>query len=90
MRSERNILRHEIIGLQCEVVNAKNKSLVGIRGRIVDETMKTLVIDENKRKRIAKQGTRFQIALGGKRLIINGDLLVARPEDRIKKKLKKW
>ncbi len=90
MRNERNILRHEIIGLQCEVVDAKNRSLVGITGRVVDETMKTFVIDEDKRKRIAKQGTTFKIALGGKKLIVNGGILVARPEDRIKKKFKKW
>ncbi len=90
MRNEKNILRHELMGLDCEVVDAKNKSLVGLKGRIVDETMKTLVLDVEKRKRAPKQGTRFRIMLGQKKLIIDGSLLGGRPEDRIKKKFKKW
>ena len=89
MRNERNILRHELIGLDCTVTEAKNKSLVGIRGKIVDETMKTIVMGE-KKKRIAKQGTKFQMTVADKKVIIEGNLLVARPEDRIKKKFKKW
>jgi ribonuclease P protein subunit POP4 len=89
MRNERNILRHELIGLDCEVAEAGNSSLVGIRGRIVDETMKTLVLGE-KRKRITKKGCRFRVTVNGRKVMIDGDLLVARPEDRIKKKFKKW
>jgi len=89
MRNASNILRHELIGLRCEVVGAKNNSLVGIKGRIVDETMKTLVIGDE-RKRVQKQDGRFQVTLQEKKLIIDGNLLVARPEDRIKKKFKKW
>ena len=90
MRNERNILRHELIGLECKVVSSGNKSLVGLAGRIADETMKTLVLDREKRRRIPKQGTVFRIAVGKRSVIINGDMLVARPEDRIKKKFKKW
>ena len=89
MRNAGNILRHELIGLDCEVVGAKNSSLAGIKGKILDETMKTLVIGE-KRKRVPKQDSRFKVMLGEKKLIIDGSLLVARPEDRIKKKFKKW
>ncbi len=89
MRNQSNILRHELIGLKCEVVGAKNSSLVGLKGKIVDETMKTLVLGEE-RKRVPKQDGRFQVTLQEKKLIIDGNLLVARPEDRIKKKFKKW
>jgi len=89
MRSEKNILRHELIGLECEVVGASNKSLVGIFGKIQDETMKTLVIGDA-RKRVAKQGTRLRLHLHDKKIMVEGDLLVGRPEDRIKKKIKNW
>ncbi len=88
-RSEKNILRHELIGLFCTITDAKNKSLVGKSGKIVDETMKTLVIG-NQRKRIAKQDTVFKVQIGQKAVTIDGNLLVARPEDRIKKKYRKW
>jgi ribonuclease P protein subunit POP4 len=88
-RSERNILIHELIGLECEVISAKNKSLVGISGKILDETQKTLVIGDE-RKRVAKQDAKFCLKIGSKAITVDGSFLVARPEDRIKKKFKKW
>jgi ribonuclease P protein subunit POP4 len=87
MRNAENILRHELIGLECEVVGASNESHVGIRGKIVDETMKTVVIDG---KVVEKKGTTFRIKLDKQTVDIDGNFLLARPEDRIKKKLKRW
>ncbi|MBI3190552.1 ribonuclease P protein subunit [archaeon] len=87
MRNEKNILVHELIGLECEVVNARNKSSVGIKGKITDETMKTVAIND---KMIFKKGTVFRIKVGDKKVDVDGDFLTSRPEDRIKKKMKKW
>jgi len=87
MRTAKNMLLHELIGLQCEVVKSQNKSQIGIKGKITDETMKTVVISG---KRILKRETTFRITLNGKRIDIYGDYLIARPEDRIKKKVKRW
>lgn len=90
-RNIKNILQHELIGLDCDVVNSKNKDTIGIKGKIVDETMKTLSIETEKGvKKIFKQGTEFKVDLNGKKVIIEGDCLISRPEDRIKKKIKKW
>ncbi len=86
MRNVRNILRHELIGLHCVVTESKNKSNIGISGKITDETMKTIVIDG---KRVPKQNTKFEINLGDKKVNIDGNFLVSRPEDRIKKKIRK-
>ena len=90
MRTFKNILRHEIIGLDCQVVKALNKSQIGIKGKIVDETMKTVVIKNSGLKRIQKKGTTFRIQTAEKRIDVCGDYIVSRPEDRIKKKIKKW
>ncbi len=91
MRTIKNILQHELIGLDCVVVYSKNKDNIGIKGNIVDETMKTLSIETGEGvKKILKQGTEFRIDLDDKRVIIEGDYLISRPEDRIKKKIKKW
>lgn len=87
MRTMRNILRHELIGLHCEVISSKNKSHVGIKGKIIDETMKTIVING---KRVPKQNTTFRIKLNEKKINIDGNHLLSRPEDRIKKKIRKW
>ncbi|MBI4018199.1 MAG: ribonuclease P protein component 1 [Candidatus Aenigmarchaeota archaeon] len=91
MRTAKNILRHELIGLECEVVKAGNPQNVGIKGRIVDETLKTLVIkDAGGSRRVAKPKSVFRVVLGAEKADIDGDYIVARPEDRIKKKFKKW
>ncbi len=87
MRNVKNILRHELIGLQCEVVRSSNKSQVGIKGLIEDETLKTLVIDG---KRVFKKGSVFSIKVAGQSVDVDGDYLLSRPEDRIKKKIKRW
>ena len=45
-----NLLQHELIGLEVEVERSTNKSMEGIRGRVVDETMKMLVIEDERRR----------------------------------------
>lgn len=87
MRNARNIVRHEVIGLECTVIKAENKAQIGIHGIVEDETMKTAVIDG---KRIFKKGSVFRLKIGDELVEIEGDFLVSRPEDRIKKKIKKW
>jgi ribonuclease P protein subunit POP4 len=87
MRNVENILRHELIGLQCSVVKAANKSQVGISGRIEDETLKTIVING---KRVFKKDAVFRLKVGSSTVEVDGNYLLTRPEDRIKKKIKKW
>lgn len=81
-----NILKHELIGLGVEVVVADNKSLVGIKGTVVDETKNTLVIETVKGEKIVMKGSvELKLKIDGEEIIINGKNLVGRPEDRIKK-----
>jgi len=91
-RTWRNILRHELIGLSCEVVSSPNRYQVGIKGKVIDETRNTLVIRTEKGdKRIEKRGRVFRFELDdGSVVEIKGDAIVARPEDRIKKRFRKW
>jgi ribonuclease P protein subunit POP4 len=44
MISVRNILRHELLGLEVLVITASNPLHEGIGGRIIDETKNTLLI----------------------------------------------
>ncbi|MSR85804.1 ribonuclease P protein component 1 [Candidatus Woesearchaeota archaeon] len=86
MRSPTNIVRHEFIGLDVVVVDAENKTLIGIKGEIVDETKNTFVIEtEHGEKSVLKKGASFQVSVQNQDIIIKGDILVGRPEDRIKK-----
>ncbi|RLE60493.1 MAG: ribonuclease P protein subunit [Thermoprotei archaeon] len=89
----RNILRHELIGLKAEIIDAKNKCLVGISGLILDETRNMILIGEpgGKKRWVIKEQVVLRIYLpDGKRVRVEGKVLVGRPEDRLKKKIYYW
>lgn len=86
----RNILRHELIGLPVEVVEASNKSLLGIKGLVLDETKNTLIIGVpgGEKKTLLKFQAVFLFELpDGIRVRVDGRYLVGRPEERLKAKL---
>ncbi len=74
-----------------EVLYDSNPSNVKLRGKVVDETMKTLVIQSAGLKRIAKKDAVFKFSLDGVAVKVEGRTLIGRPEDRVKKQNKrKW
>ncbi len=82
-----NILQHELIGLRTGVEDSTNKVVEGLFGTVVDETRNMLVIKNasGKDKKIPKAGTTFVFELPEAKVRLRGDMLVSRPEDRIKK-----
>ena len=85
----KEILLQEFIGNHVKIVDAKNTTLKGVEGVIVDETKHTFVVqvaEEQVLKRILKHVIVLELSYKGKRVRIQGRLLVGRPEDRIKKK----
>ncbi|MGC8885418.1 MAG: ribonuclease P protein component 1 [Candidatus Nanoarchaeia archaeon] len=92
MRTPRNILRHELIGLEARVLKAKNPSNVGLAGKIVDETQNTLTLEvSGRQKKIFKSDIVLALKLpDGKQVQIDGALLVGRPWERIKKKFPRF
>jgi len=85
-----NVVNHELIGLCVTVVESANRSSVGMSGRIVDESRNTFTIEiEGREKMAAKHCNTFEFTLPeGSKVRINGDLLLARPEDRAAKSLR--
>lgn len=84
--TQKNVVQHELIGLEVEVVAAKNRALEGIRGKIIDETRETIVVEEEGRlKRLMKSQITIKTKIRGEEILINGKILVGRPEERIKK-----
>ncbi len=84
---EKNLVRHELIGLEAEIAKTKTN------GKIINETQKTLTIRTDKKEIIvAKNECKFIITLPTGTIVeVEGKLLLGRPEERIKKKLpKKW
>ncbi len=72
----------EFIGLTVEIIDSQNKTLIGKKGNIIDETKNLIIIEEENEKitKILKNGTTFKI----KDKIINGNKIMKRPEDRVK------
>ncbi|AZH26268.1 ribonuclease P protein component 1 [Haloplanus aerogenes] len=58
------LLRHELVGLHARVVESTNPDAVGISGRVVSETMRTLTLSDGDRVwQLPKQGTTVEFAL---------------------------
>ncbi len=54
----KNLVRHELISLKVKIKESTNPSQVGIEGKVIDETFKTLKIETKKReKTIPKENT---------------------------------
>ena len=81
-----HIKAYEFIGITAEIIKSKNKSQIGIKGKIVDETQNTFVIEPN--KDILKKDVTFRMYLSTKKIDIDGKHLVGRSYDRIKKVLR--
>ncbi|MBO8179575.1 MAG: ribonuclease P protein component 1 [Archaeoglobus sp.] len=82
------VIARDWIGLKVEVVESPNKSEVGMKGEVVDETQNTLkIMTEKGLKVVAKRGRTFRVWYKGKIMRIKGDLINFRPEDRIKRGL---
>lgn len=89
----KNILRHELIGLYVRVLRSKNRSLEGIEGCVIDETMKTLIIETETGRRVMvpKNICEFVFRLpDGTEVLVVGSYIVGRPEDRLKRKIRSW
>ncbi|MEK6939319.1 MAG: ribonuclease P protein subunit [Nanoarchaeota archaeon] len=82
--ARKEIFPHELIGETIEVVSSKNKSNLGIKGKIIDETKETITVAQDNGKEVVlmKQIITFKLVNSGK--IISGEVIARRPEDRLK------
>jgi len=87
-----SLVRHELIGLNAKVLKSTNPANVGLEGRIIDESYKTISLRVNgKEKKVFKENVVLQIELPtGQKVQVEGKLLLGRPWERIKKKFPKY
>jgi ribonuclease P protein subunit POP4 len=83
-----SIVQHEFIGLETTVINNSNPCVVGITGKVVDETRNTFtILQDNIEKVVAKETSVFDFVLtDGTVVEIEGKILTGRPESRLKKR----
>jgi ribonuclease P protein subunit POP4 len=89
--STKNILRHEILGLNVVARGVKQK--IEHSGEVVGETMKTIKLLKENGRIIAliKDAYIFEFTLpNNERVRVEGAALMGRPEDRLKRKVKRW
>jgi len=89
MECDRKLYKGLIIGKDAEITGSSDPSLVGKRGKIVDETKNTIVLKQENGKtvRIAKSIVRFSLFSKDRSqssLTLEGQELVATPQERIK------
>jgi len=91
MKVTPDIIRSEFIGTEVKVAKSTHRDYVGISGKIIDETRNTFtILQEGKRKTVVKNSSVFHFKFSDGTLVeINGRLLAGRPEDRLKKHIKR-
>ncbi len=87
-----NMIKNEFIGLDVIISKSNNKQLLGMKGRIIDETKNTLVLrQKSKIMHIPKNIVHLSMLPPfSKTVEVNGRSIVARPEDRIKMRVRRW
>lgn len=85
------VLQQCFIGLNAKITKSANPEYIGINGKVINETRNTLVIlHEEKEKTIIKDVAVFHFTLpDGTVVEIDGKSIVGRPENRVKKKVKR-
>jgi ribonuclease P protein subunit POP4 len=91
MKITPEIIRHELIGTEAKVSKSKHIHCLGLSGKIVDETRNTFtILDRGDRKIIAKSSVVFRLNFhDGTVVEVDGRLLTGRPEDRLKKNIRR-
>ncbi|MBI2670735.1 ribonuclease P protein subunit [Candidatus Woesearchaeota archaeon] len=80
------LLKHEFIGLNIEIISSKNPSLIGMNGKIIDETKFTFKIKTQYGiKKIIKNQVKMLIKINNNKIEIDGNKLIGRAEERLKK-----
>ena len=86
-----NLPYHNLIGLHVEVIEHPTESLKGVKGKVIFETKNTLIIEkENKKKLTVLKEGYFKFHLpNGETVIVEGWRIKGRPEERLKRFLKR-
>ncbi len=80
--NQENLTAHEVIG---QKVRVKRKGSKEIKGKLVNETMHTFLLEQkNNEKIIPKKESVLIFSINGKKTVIDGKNFVGKPEDRIK------
>ncbi|MBD3404883.1 MAG: ribonuclease P protein subunit [Candidatus Lokiarchaeota archaeon] len=89
----RNLVHHELVGLQAHVTDSHDPTLICRSGTIIGESKEMIILDTGSGNlMIPKTICVFDITIPDRTVVrIDGEYLQGRPEDRLKKRLsRRW
>lgn len=83
MITTENITRHELIGLETSIVKSDNPQVIGLHGKIIDETKSMFTIETSTGvKHMSKIDSMWKFNLNGITSIVDGKLIARRSYER--------
>jgi ribonuclease P protein subunit POP4 len=91
MKVTPDIIRGEFIGAEGKITKSRHSDYAGISGEVINETKNTFtILHAGKAKSVIKDSAVFHFKFSDGTIVeIDGKLLVGRPEDRLKKSVKR-
>lgn len=84
MITAENITRHELIGLEASIVDSNNLQIIGLHGKIIDETKSTFSIETKQGvKMMPKENSVWKFDLNGVFATVDGNTIAKRSYERI-------
>lgn len=84
MITPENIARHELIGLETMIVKSANSQIVGLYGKIIDETKSMFTIQTATGvKMIPKNSSTWQFSFNGTSATVDGNTITKRSFERM-------
>ena len=91
MKVTPDAIREEFIGTNTTIASSPHAGYLGINGEVVGETRNTFILQQQgKMKSVVKDQAVFQFQFSDGTVVeIDGKLLVGKPENRLKKTVKR-
>ena len=91
MKVTPDIIRYEFVGAKALVAQSPHPNYIGLSGRVIGESRNTFtLLDQGQAKQIVKEFSVLNFTFDDGTVVdIDGKLLVGRPEDRLKKSIKR-
>ncbi len=86
----KNLLRTSLIGYNIKVITHTDPGLIGLAGKVIDETRNMLIIETDKTVKIQKLGGKYQFILDDVQVTISGRLIQHLPNRRRRKTHRVW
>lgn len=84
MINEQNILQHEFIGLDAQVLQSTNPQLIGLNGTVTNETKSMIELNTvNGTKLIPKSINTWNFTVNNQKITVDGTRIQKRPFDRL-------